>query len=87
MIFKAFEWDKENVEHVLRHNVFPDEVEEACVNKPHVRRTIDKRYLTQTLQKLSSNCQYQAAFFNTLRRLSKSLLTASLPLIVSVSLP
>ncbi len=45
MLFKAFEWDDENIEHILRHNVIPDEVEEACVNKPYVRKTIDKRYL------------------------------------------
>ena len=45
MIFKAFEWDENNVVHILRHNIVPDEVEEACVNKPYVRRTIDKRYL------------------------------------------
>lgn len=44
-MFKAFEWDEENIEHILRHNVVPDEVEEACINKPHVRRTVDKRYL------------------------------------------
>ncbi len=45
MLYNAFEWDEENIEHILRHNVVPDEVEEACINKPHVRRTADKRYL------------------------------------------
>jgi len=45
VLFKAFDWDATNIEHVLRHNVAPDEVEEACVNKPHVRKTIEGRYL------------------------------------------
>ncbi len=45
MLFRAFEWDEENIEHILRHNVIPDDVEEACVNKPYVRRTVDRRYL------------------------------------------
>jgi len=45
LFFKEFEWDRENIDHVLRHNVIPDEVEEACVNKPYVRRTVEHRYL------------------------------------------
>ncbi len=45
MLFKAFEWDRENIDHILRHNVIPDEVEEACVNKPYVRRTVERKYL------------------------------------------
>ncbi len=45
MLFKIFEWDEVNIEHILRHNVVPDEVEEACVNEPYVRRTFNKRYL------------------------------------------
>ncbi len=45
MIFKAFEWDDGNTEHILRHNVTPDEVEDACINKSHVRKTIDSRFL------------------------------------------
>lgn len=45
MQFNAFEWDAANIEHVLRHNVAPDEVEEACVNRPHVRKTAEGRYL------------------------------------------
>ncbi|MFZ3064602.1 MAG: BrnT family toxin [Nitrospirota bacterium] len=45
MLFKAFEWDNGNIEHILRHNVFPDEVEEACVNKPYIRKTVEGRYL------------------------------------------
>jgi len=45
LIFREFEWDEGNIEHILGHNVVPDEVEEACVNKPYVRKTADKRYL------------------------------------------
>ena len=45
MLFNAFEWDAANIEHVLRHNVAPEEVEEACVNRPLVRRTTERRYL------------------------------------------
>lgn len=45
MLFSALEWDDGNIEHVLRHDVISDEVEEACVNKPYVRKTFDKRYL------------------------------------------
>jgi hypothetical protein len=45
LLFDIFEWDEQNIEHILRHNVVPDEVEEACVNKPYVRKSADKRYL------------------------------------------
>jgi hypothetical protein len=45
LLFDIFEWDEQNIEHILRHNVVPDEVEEACVNQPHVRKSTDKRYL------------------------------------------
>ncbi len=41
----GIDWDSANVEHVLRHNVVPDEVEEACVNKPYIRKTLENRYL------------------------------------------
>lgn len=45
MLFKAFEWDEGNIEHILRHNAIPDEVEEACLNKPYIRKTVEERYL------------------------------------------
>ena len=45
VLFDIFEWDEENIEHILRHNVIPDDVEEACMNKPYVRKGADKRYL------------------------------------------
>jgi uncharacterized DUF497 family protein len=45
LLFDIFEWDEGNIEHILQHNVVPDEVEEACLNKPYVRKSADKRYL------------------------------------------
>ena len=45
MQFDAFEWDDANIEHILIHNVVPDEVEEACVKKPYIRKTAEGRYL------------------------------------------
>jgi len=45
MLFNAFEWDDANIEHMLMHNVVSDEVEEACVNKPYIRKTAEGRYL------------------------------------------
>lgn len=45
MTFNDFDWDGANIEHILRHNIIPDEVEEACVNEPYVRKTEKNRYL------------------------------------------
>lgn len=45
MVFVDFEWDESNIEHILKHNVIPVEVEDTCINKPYVRKTFDKRYL------------------------------------------
>ena len=45
MLFEIFEWDEGNIEHILRHNVGLDEIEEACVNNRYIRRTLNKRYL------------------------------------------
>ena len=45
MRFNVFEWDDANIEHMLKHNVVSDEVEEACVNKPYIRKSADGRYL------------------------------------------
>ncbi len=38
-------WDSENIAHIARHKVIPDEVEEVCHGKHIVRRTYDKRIL------------------------------------------
>lgn len=45
MLFDIFEWDEGNIAHILRHNLVPDEVEEACVNNPYVRKSAVRRYL------------------------------------------
>ncbi len=38
-------WNSWNVEHIARHNVIPDEVEEVCHGKYIVRQTYDNRIL------------------------------------------
>lgn len=38
-------WDSWNVEHIARHDVIPEEVEEVCHGKYIVRETYDKRLL------------------------------------------
>ncbi len=45
MRIQDFEWDDENVEHIARHDVNPEEVEEACYLKPYVLRGRQGRYL------------------------------------------
>jgi uncharacterized protein len=40
----GFVWDDENVAHIERHAVSPDEVEEALVGDPLVLRGPDDRY-------------------------------------------
>ena len=42
---KGFIWDDENVAHIARHAVSPDEVEEALVGDAVVLRGGDDRYL------------------------------------------
>jgi uncharacterized DUF497 family protein len=42
---RGFVWDDENVAHLARHAVSPDEVEEALVGAPLVLRGPDRRYL------------------------------------------
>ena len=43
--FKDFRWDDENVAHIARHGVWPDEVEEMLLGDPLVLRGADDRYL------------------------------------------
>ncbi len=45
MQFVYFDWDERNVDHILLHQVTPDEAEEACSNNPHIRRTRQGRLL------------------------------------------
>ena len=33
-----FEWDEENIDHIARHRVEYEEVEEACYNRPFILR-------------------------------------------------
>lgn len=35
----GFEWDEANTEHIARHNVEPEEAEEALRNRPAFRRS------------------------------------------------
>jgi uncharacterized protein len=42
---RGFVWDDENVGHITRHAVSPDEVEEALIRDPLVLRAADDRYL------------------------------------------
>jgi uncharacterized DUF497 family protein len=44
MLIRAFEWDDANTEHVRRHRVDQDEVEEAFAGKHRLFRTRDGRY-------------------------------------------
>ena len=41
----SFEWDDWNIEHIAKHSVTPQEVEEACYNQSIIRRTKDSLYL------------------------------------------
>lgn len=40
-----FEWDEQNLEHIARHGVDPDEVEAVLDNDPLILRTVDNKYL------------------------------------------
>lgn len=40
-----FEWNEWNVEHIAKHSVTPQEVEEVCYNQPITRRTKDGLYI------------------------------------------
>jgi hypothetical protein len=42
---RGFIWDDENVAHIGRHQVSPDEVEEALTGSPVILRGPDGRYL------------------------------------------
>ena len=45
MRIQDFEWDEENIEHIADHGVSPEEVEEACYNKPYVLKGRRGAYL------------------------------------------
>ena len=45
MKIREFEWNDWNIEHIGRHSVTPQEVEEACFNQPICRRARQSLYL------------------------------------------
>ena len=45
MRIKSFEWDDINVAHIARHNVTPDEVEEAFEFRRRIYRSRAGRYM------------------------------------------
>ena len=40
-----FQWDEENIDHIARHGVSPEEVEEACYRRPFVLKGRGGTYL------------------------------------------
>ena len=45
MRIRGFDWNERNINHIARHGVTPQEVEEACFNQPLCRKTKSKLYL------------------------------------------
>lgn len=46
MEFGEFDWDESNIEHIARHHVKPEDVEEVALDDdPHLRRSGEIRYL------------------------------------------
>jgi uncharacterized DUF497 family protein len=45
MRFWNFDWDEDNIDHIARHGVEVDEVEQALARKPLIRRGRSDRYL------------------------------------------
>ena len=45
MRINEFEWDSWNIEHIARHAVRSQEVEEACYRKPLIKRSKDGLYI------------------------------------------
>ena len=48
-------WDDENIEHISKHNVNPQEVEDVCFGTHIIRREGDRRYI---LSGQSTNGRY-----------------------------
>ena len=44
MRFWNFDWDEDNIDHIARHGVDVDEVEEALSRKPLIRKGRSERY-------------------------------------------
>lgn len=45
MLFREYEWDDINIEHIARHRVIPQEVEESCFNEPLVMGPGKNKYI------------------------------------------
>lgn len=45
MRINSFEWDEANISHIAEHGVTPEEVEEACDNRPFILRGRGGLYL------------------------------------------
>ena len=45
MQISGFEWSEWNIEHIAKHSVTPQEVEEACFNQPISRKAKDGLYI------------------------------------------
>ena len=45
MVISGFQWDGDNVSHILRHEFSPEEVEEVFAENYKVRRTRDRLYV------------------------------------------
>lgn len=45
MIINELQWDDENIEHIARHNVNPQEVEDVCFGVYISRREKSQRYI------------------------------------------
>ncbi len=45
MEYLRFEWGEQNLEHIARHDVDPDEAEATIDNYPLILRTADDKYL------------------------------------------
>jgi len=42
---KHIEWNNQNVEHILLHDILPEEVEEVFDRKPQIRKGRQKTYI------------------------------------------
>lgn len=45
LTIRNFDWDESNIEHIGRHGVNPEEVEEACYRHPRILKGKEGRYL------------------------------------------
>ena len=45
MHFQEYDWDDINIEHISRHKVICQEVEEACFNEPLIMKAGRDRYI------------------------------------------